>query len=181
MLRMILGSPRRRVATTTPDAPTANNKDDDMTTTTDPTNTTNHDDNVTDDDDVDSDVAVQVEAPTADDDDLEPWVDWMKRCTHQAEEHMKTLGIEEWIALQRRRKWRWALKIATDTKGKWTLKAMMWNPTKDKRLDARRKPGRPNTRWIDDINHHLQQQNVEPCTINGTTTSWMKYAINGAS
>ena len=35
--------------------------------------------------------------------------------------------------------------------------ALRWDPTLDTRLDARRRPGRPKTRWSDDICHHVQR------------------------
>ena len=44
---------------------------------------------------------------------LEPWVDWIRRSTHEAERRMKELKLEDWVSLHRRRKWRWARKVAT--------------------------------------------------------------------
>ena len=68
---------------------------------------------------------------------------------------MQSLGMEDWVSIQRRRKWRWAHQVATDTRNKWTLKAAMWDPTLDATCNPRRRPGRPVTRWTDDIIAHL--------------------------
>ena len=101
-------------------------------------------------------------APTQpDEDSLEPWKDWIKRCTYYAEEKMRSLGIEDWVTIQRRRKWKWARRVATDTLDKWTLKTLTWDPTLDTRHETRRHPGRPYTRWSDDITNHITQQSTQ--------------------
>lgn len=73
---------------------------------------------------------------------FEPWGEWIQRCTHDVEAIMRTLKLEVWIVMQRRRKWRWASKLANTTQ---------YDPTLDPRLAACRRPGRPKTRWADDI------------------------------
>ena len=158
MLRMILNSPRRR--TTTPQetqhaghsTPTAHHNNDDNTTT-------NIDDDTSDSNpnDVDSDLSIDdlLVATMDDDEALEPWADWMRRCTHEAEKQMTDLGIQDWVSEQRRRKWRWARKVATDDASKWTARALHWDPTLDSRHNARRRTGRPQKRWTDDIIQHI--------------------------
>ena len=142
MLRMILNSPRRRRTT-----PTTNND----TTHSHPDAAASQDNDAasspssgTDTHDVDSDTP-DVHIPPDADDDLEPWADWMRRCTHEAERQMTNLGIDDWVVKQRQRKWRWAAKVAMDTH-KWGLHALMWNPLLDPRLNPRRRQERPKTR-----------------------------------
>ena len=171
MLRMILNSPRRRTLTTPPPAetPVTNNSTTTLLTTTTTTTrpTTIHDDNNNNDDnddnidddisnasDVDSDAPEPQIPSTQEDDTTEPWQDWLRRCTHEAEDHLKKLGAEDWVSMQRRRKWRWAQRVATDN-DKWTWKALLWEPVLDRRFQARRQQGRPRKRWTDDITDYL--------------------------
>jgi hypothetical protein len=49
-----------------------------------------------------------------DKDDLEPWVDWIKRVTHSAESSLETLKIKTWVEQARRRKWKWAAKLLSE-------------------------------------------------------------------
>eukprot|EP00973_Karenia_brevis_P043222 5988036-Karenia_brevis.AAC.1 len=37
--------------------------------------------------------------------DLEPWVDWLRRTTHVAEQAMRRAGVQDWVSQQRGRKW----------------------------------------------------------------------------
>ena len=125
--------------------------------------TDDYDDNDEEDYDVDSNPPTpeQQQQHTDDDTDettdLEPWVDWIRRCTHEVEARMKKLRLDDWVTLQRRRKWRWAHKIATTTQDTWTTIALQWDPTLDRQLDARRRTGRPTPRWTDDIIDHIRQ------------------------
>jgi hypothetical protein len=127
--------------------------------------TDDYDDNDDNDDngsDVDSNPPTPEQQQQYDDDndeasDLEPWVDWIRRCTHDAEARMKKLQLDDWVTMQRRRKWRWAHKMATTTQDTWTTIALQWDPTLDRQLDARRRTGRPKTRWTDDISDHVQR------------------------
>ena len=81
----------------------------------------------------------------------------MKRCTHDAEARLAALRLENWIALQRRAKWKMAHNIANDT-WKWQSKAAAWNPTYDHQYKAYRKPGRQKKRWTDDIVNFLRRE-----------------------
>ena len=169
---MIVHCPRRHDTTTRNNTePTA--QDDTTTTNADnshyvPTNTqpvTTENDNTTSDSDsdpgdVDSNPAEQNDQPTTTTDDgetTETWVEWMRRCTHEAEDQMKTLGIEDWITEHRRHKWRWAQKVATEQLDKWSVKALLWDPTADSRHKATRRRGRPVKRWDDDITKHIHK------------------------
>ena len=122
-------------------------------------NATPHEHNSTDTDtdtrDVDSNASDTLCRPTQDDDDtIEPWVEWIRRSTHEAETQMTTLGINDWVTEHRKRKWRWARKVTTEPH-KWSLKALLWEPALDSRYNARRRHGRPQKRWSDDIAQHI--------------------------
>ena len=82
---------------------------------------------------------------------IEPWTDWVKRCTHDVERQFAKLGVDDWITHQRRRKFRWAGRVISDDTSKWTHKALMWDPTLDPKYSAIRRQARPRTRWTDDL------------------------------
>ena len=81
-----------------------------------------------------------------DDDSIESWIDWLKRATSFAEEAFANSGGEFWIVGQRRRKWRWAGKVARLSDRRWTMQTLDWNP-----VGGRRGVGRPALRWDDAI------------------------------
>jgi hypothetical protein len=173
MLRMILHAPRRltntrhnehdHVNTETPhqgtDPPPQH-----PTTTATTTTTANEVADTDDDDDDDDDVNSTTSTPHQPDhnepiddnhEDLEPWADWIRRCTHDVEARMRRLKLDDWITMQRRRKWRWARKVATTQRCDWMAMAIRWDPTCNPRLHARRRQGRPKTRWTTDIVAYL--------------------------
>ena len=94
------------------------------------------------------------------------------------------MGVDDWVADQRRRKWRWAAKTATDTVPKWNVKALLWKPELDSRYNARRRPGRPMTRWTDDLtkfcNEHAPLQHTD-CNNNENYTLHPSHYYNGSS
>ena len=158
MLRMILHAPRRR------NTPQNQQHDSNNATplTTTPRQHTGLD---TTDSDNDHDVSSTASTPprvhaheTEGDDEateLEPWTDWIQRCTHDVETRMKRLKLDDWITLQRRRKWRWARKVAMTEENNWMVLALQWDPTLDNQLSSGRRQGRPKTRWLDDIKQHV--------------------------
>ena len=87
-------------------------------------------------------------------DGLEPWVDYIRRSTKKGEEALERLHIDDWISIQRRRKWRWAKRVCSSEAHEWTLQALRWDPQQDPTCGARRRPGRPKRRWCDDIRQH---------------------------
>ena len=99
---------------------------------------------------------------------LEPWVDWIKRCTHEIEERVRKLRLEDWVTLQRRRKWRYARKVLLANSHEWNTAALHWDPTLDHKLNTHRRPGRPKTRWTDDLQQHIQRQTQTPWLKTGT-------------
>jgi hypothetical protein len=68
---------------------------------------------------------------------------------------MRKLKLDDWITIQRRRKWRWAGKVAHTSREDWMAMAIRWDPILDPKLKATRRPGRPKTRWTDDICNHI--------------------------
>ena len=44
-------------------------------------------------------------------DDLEPWLDWIKRVTHSVESSLQKLRIKTWVEQARKRKWKWAAEM----------------------------------------------------------------------
>ena len=90
---------------------------------------------------------------------LEPWVDWIRRSTHEAERRMKELKLEDWVSLHRRRKWRWARKVATSQGSNWSVRALTWEPGhRMPTANYTRRVGRPKLRWADDIRTHIWQK-----------------------
>jgi len=164
MLRMILHAPRRRINS---EDRSPSTQPQTQTTSQQPTNTTSdanqhtpHTDDDISDDDVDSTCSTTPVRPPQDDDDTteaEPWADWIRRCTHEVEERMNKLHLDDWVSIQRRRKWRWAMKLATDPTDNLTTRALQWDPMLDAQLNNRRRRGRPKTRWSDDICKYIRQ------------------------
>ena len=90
----------------------------------------------------DSEDYPEPENTDADEDDMEEsWVEWMKRTTGALKE-----DIDEWVAAQRRRKWRWAGHTARRDDGRWSTKILDWLPE-----NGRRKVGHPVKKWTDDL------------------------------
>jgi hypothetical protein len=77
----------------------------------------------------------------------ECWVDYIKRATHRAENIMIKYGSEDWVTLQRRRKWRFAGRVAQISDERWSRRLLAWRPD----FGRGRSRGRPLTRWSDDI------------------------------
>jgi len=69
---------------------------------------------------------------------------------------MTKLNLDDWVSLQRRRKWRWVAKLATTEADAWTTQTVRWNPTLDVQHNTRRRQGRPKTRWTDDIFSYIR-------------------------
>ena len=90
--------------------------------------------------------------------DLEPWEVWIRRVTHEVEERMQRLKIEDWVAAQRRRKYRWTGHVARREDGRWSTKLMSWQPVGGRRqgqLGQGRKQARPKRRWCDDLDAYF--------------------------
>ena len=60
--------------------------------------------------------------------ELESWVEWVKRDTHTAEEQLEKHNIDDWVTTYRKRKFMWAQELATNGQQTWAYKALMWQP-----------------------------------------------------
>ena len=147
MLRMILGSPRRR-GQPSPDIPHSHTPHHPPTTDDTPHNQeqTSSSDSA---DDVDSNIDPTHDHTPADE-TLEPWADWIKRCTHQVEQLLQTLGIADWATQRKQHKEALKARVAGHDHGRWTSMALHWDPESDYRRAPTRRPGRPKKRWTDD-------------------------------
>ena len=173
MLRMVLGASRRKALTqqrtrheeTTTTAATTY---DITTTTTTTTEAQQHDkcdasDDIVSEDDADVMSNITQHSAAGDDepdeDIMEPWGDWLKRATRQAEEQLRRINIETWTQSARKQKWRFINSVANMNHDRWTKKAAFWEPTTTTEK-AKRAEGHPRKRWIDDINKYLLQQHI---------------------
>ena len=133
MLRIILGRGRRRIEPQT------------------------HDDE-TSGEDVQSSAAEE-EMPEAqesvDEQEMEPFVDWIRRVIHEAESRLEGLKIKTWVEAARTRKWHWAAKVlCSQGDNRWSRIACEWDRRVHRdigRRTARRKAAEPRKRWLDDI------------------------------
>ena len=135
MLRMILGQGRRRIERTHEVA---------------------NEDQSPDESDDDEEVAQDHEENA-----LEPWVDWIRRVTHNVEDTLERLKIRTWNEQARKRKWRFAAELHSGSgEQKWSHVALRWNPQLHSdalRSTARRKPTRPNLRWTDELQNFYKK------------------------
>ena len=83
--------------------------------------------------------------PNGSDEGAEPWVDFVQRAAHKAEELALHYGLESWVRTCRRRKWRLASKLVNESEDKWSKKVLDWKPV------SRRNRQRPCMRWHDQI------------------------------
>ena len=64
---------------------------------------------------------------------------------------MQRLKLDDWTVIQRTRKWRWAREVALAPDEEWMSMMLRWEPYLDDKFNARRRQGRPKTRWTDDL------------------------------
>ena len=179
MLRMILGASRRRTIPTTPTL-TANHQQTTAAATTNPaTATIENKENSESDNDIqsnpDPEDTTQQEHDNDEDDNLEPWVDWIKRTTQHAEQQLGKLNINTWIHTIRTRKWRFLARVVQMPSNRWTKAALLWAPQSTSKT-ARRNEGHPRKRWTDDIDDYLKAQGIQETCVNTATnsTTWNK-------
>jgi hypothetical protein len=79
--------------------------------------------------------------------ELEPWVDYVQRATHKAEQIMSAYGSTNWEERHRQLKFRFAGKAARATDGRWTHHLLQYAPLHGEG----RYQGRPYKRWSDDL------------------------------
>ena len=94
-------------------------------------------------------------------DELEDWVCFVQRSAHTVDNIASAHGMEEWVTLHRRRKWKSAGAFARKTDGRWSKQVLEWSPS----FEQRRSQGRPKLRWAEDIEKFAGGD-------------WMKYALD---
>ncbi len=92
-------------------------------------------------------------------DNFEPWPEWIKRTTREAEGHLAKTGMEDGLVQHRRRKWRWAQRISTQDRQRWSRLVIDWEPQYSSDQRGARQRGHPRKRWADDLHQYLQYKN----------------------
>ena len=85
---------------------------------------------------------------------LEPWVEWIKRTTGIAEKEARKVGVADWVGEQRKRKWELAGHMSRRDDGRWSTATLEWEPK------GKRKVGRPEKRWVDEINVFIEDRDL---------------------
>ena len=110
----------------------------------------------------------QVEQVDEHEDGMENWIDWIKRVTGESEHYFGKAGGQDWVSLQRQRKWQWAGHLARRTDGRWSRLLLDWMPI------GRRSPGRPQVRW----GHELEKFFADESRDSLPTDYWKYQAID---
>ena len=95
--------------------------------------------------DQDSDVSFQEDTEEEIDatEDEEDWIEYIKRSTKEAEEHMQKHKTPCWIEIHRRLKWRMARRIVSLPEKRWTRRVLDWHPGLENSIRTQRQVGRP--------------------------------------
>ena len=80
-------------------------------------------------------------------DQLEDWVDFVKRTAHRVDTISENAGMEDWVRMYRRRKWRFAGITARRQDNRWSKLILSWRPN----FGVGRSRGAPVTRWSDQL------------------------------
>ena len=88
----------------------------------------------------------------------EDWIEYIRRSTKEAEEHMENHKIKCWTEVHRRQKWRMARRMITLPAKRWNRRVFNWHPGLDSSIRARRQVGRPQRRWEDDLNEFMKTE-----------------------
>ena len=99
---------------------------------------------------------------------VEEYVEWIQAATRKTDKLMTQFNVQDWVEEQRRRKWKWAKKVACRSDERWTHEIAKWDPEEVKIR------GRPKTRWSDEINTYLTR--VSGSMHKGS--DWLKVAID---
>ena len=84
--------------------------------------------------------------------DIETWVSWVQRTTHEVRQEMGKHGIPRWEDIQTSKLQDWHDKLCAMSPTRWAKRAFAWNP-----MGVRRR-GHPCARW------HLHRQLSPPGT-----------------
>ena len=77
----------------------------------------------------------------------ETWVEYLSRSASTIDGLTNTHPMIDWVTESRRRKWRFAGKLARVVDGRWSAEIISWDPDHG----IGRRVGRPLLRWADDI------------------------------
>ena len=97
----------------------------------------------------------------------EEWVDYMQRSTAELETLTSKLGADDWVAAYRMKKFRFACRVANQAGDRWSKVLMQWAPA------GKRDPGRPLTRWCDDLNAFAG----DTWQISASDPQWCEFAV----
>jgi hypothetical protein len=92
------------------------------------------------------------------DEDLEPWLEWIQRVTREVEQVQAKLKIDDWTTACQRRKYKWAGHASRRTDGRWSTAMLDWQPEGGPRQSGQgrgRRHARPNRRWCDTIDQYF--------------------------
>ena len=95
----------------------------------------------------------------------ENYIDWIRRATRIALHELTRAGLEDWVSVQRRWKWRWAGHSARRTDMRWATQVLSWTPQQ-----GRRSRGHPARRWQDSITGYFRFRFDAPADL------WITYA-----
>ena len=104
------------------------------------------------------------------DNELENWVDWMKRATRASEECMSQFGVPDWVEEVHRRKFRWAGHVSRRHDGRWTREVLTWSAS------GSRTQGRPKLRWTDGLNSFFNRSMGLATNTGAGNMLWMAVA-----
>ena len=76
---------------------------------------------------------------------LEPWVDFIRRVTHNIDANMHNVSSDDWVTIHRRRTWRFAQRTVALSDQRWTTRLLTWKPA------GSRNRGGQLRRWSDCI------------------------------
>ena len=79
------------------------------------------------------------------------WGDYMQQSTRKLRNIMQQHHLQDWVYVQRLRKWRFARATAAREDERWSTRILKWKPS----LRGYRSVGRPTTRWSDDLDEIL--------------------------
>ena len=111
---------------------------------------------VMDSSDSSRDSAFSADDSSSDDQELEPWPEFLKRPAKMVGAKLENSKIDDWSTLWRKRQWRWAGKLLHKSHHKWSYRVLLWDPPADCGNGGRRMRARPRKRWEDDLKQFLK-------------------------
>ena len=90
------------------------------------------------------------------DDDLEPWPDFIRRATRETEAKLQALHLEDWVTLQRKAVMKVAIRVLEQNTDRWSQKSAFWEPMLTDPIVSYRSPGRPRKRWNENLDMFAQ-------------------------